>query len=521
MPQISDWLTQLLAQMRGFLGAMSPQQRWGFLGACLAFIAGFSVFVWWASQPVFSSLFGSVGESDAAAIVEHLQAEKIPYKLENGGRSILVPAERVYELRLVLAQAGLPQGGGVGFEIFDEQKLGMTDFLQRLNYTRALQGELSRTISQIAGVQAARVHLAMPERSVFTEDDRRPSASVVLTLAPGRVLGGSTVAGIVHLIASSVEGMSPDDIAVVDNGGRVLAGDKDGFDDTSLGSNVLDYQRTLERNLEERIESMLGRVVGADKVSARVSAVLNMTRVDTTEQRVDPDQTAVVNERLSREETTGQRAVGGTPGVTDNLTNETEAVTEAPRTTRRDETVNYEVSKITSRTIGATGQIDRLSVAVLVDGTFAEAAGERSFVPRPQEELDGYTELVKSAIGYDESRGDRVEMASVPFQVPVVGERGWLDTAGDAADGLAAYVPRLLGIGVVLVMFLSFVRPALRRLATQPTFRGRDVGALEAAGGAPDVEALVTQLETENRRLTAEDPERAAYLVRQWLQARD
>jgi flagellar biosynthesis/type III secretory pathway M-ring protein FliF/YscJ len=128
---------------------------------------------------------------------------------------------------------------------------------------------------------------------------------------------------------------------------------------------------------------------------------------------------------------------------------------------------------------------------------------------------------VKSAIGYDESRGDRVEMASVPFQAPVVGERGWLDTAGDAADGLTAYVPRLLGIGVVLVMFLSFVRPALRRLATQPTFRGRDVGALEAAGGAPDMEALVSQLETENRRLTAEDPERAAYLVRQWLQARD
>jgi flagellar M-ring protein FliF len=521
MPQISDWLTKLLAQVRSFLGAMSPQQRWGFLGASLAFVAGFTVFVWWASQPVFRSLFGRIGESDAAAIVEYLQTEKIPYQLELGGRSILVPAERVYDLRLALAQAGLPQGGGVGFEIFDEQKLGMTDFLQRLNYTRALQGELSRTISQIAGVSAARVHLAMPERSVFTEDDRRPSASVVLTLAPGRVLGGSTVGGIVHLIASSVEGMSPDDITVVDNGGRVLAGDENEFDGTGIGSNVLDYQRTLERNLEERIESMLGRVVGPDRVSARVSAVLNMTRVDTTEQRVDPDQTAVLNERRSREESTGQRAVGGTPGVTENLTNDTEVTTEAPRTTRRDETVSYEVSKITSRTIGATGQIDRLSVAVLVDGTFTEDAGAQSFVPRPQEELDGYTELVKSAIGYDEARGDRVEMASVPFQVPEVGELGWLDTAGDAADGLAAYVPRLLGIGIVLMLFLSFVRPALQRLATQPTFRGRDAGSIEAGGGAPDLEAMVSQLGTENRRLTAADPERAAYLVRQWLQARD
>ena len=302
--------------------------------------------------PAFSTIALPTAENDAAAIVEYLQNEKIPYRLEHEGRSILVPAERVYDLRLALAQAGLPQGGGVGFEIFDEQKLGMTDFMQRLNYTRALQGELGRTIAQIAGVSAARVHLAMPERSAFVDDDRRPSASVVVTLAPGRVLGASTVGGIVHLVASSVEGLSPDDIAVIDNGGRVLAGDKEEFDDGGMGSGVLDHQRTLERNLEERVESMLGRVVGRDKVSARVSAVLNLTRVDTTEQRVDPDETAVLNERLSREETTGRRAQG-TPGVTANLTNETETTTEGSRTTRRDESTSYEVSKITSRTIGA------------------------------------------------------------------------------------------------------------------------------------------------------------------------
>ncbi len=519
MPQIADWLRQVLDQVRAFLGAMSAQQRWTFLGACLTFVAGLSVFVWWASQPVFRSLFGRLAENDAAAIVEYLQTEKIPYRLEHEGRSILVPAERVYDLRLALAQAGLPQGGGVGFEIFDEQKLGMTDFLQRLNYTRALQGELGRTISQIAGVSAARVHLAMPERSAFVDDDRRTSASVVVTLAPGRVLGASTVAGIVHLVASSVEGLSPDDIAVMDNGGRVLAGDKNEFDDSNMGSGVLDYQRTLERNIEERIESMLGRVVGRDKVSARVSAVLNLTRVDTTEQRVDPDETAVTNERLSREETTGRRAQG-TPGVTANLTNESETTTEGSRTTRRDESTSYEVSKVTSRTIGATGQVDRLSVAVLVDGTFTEDGGQRSFVPRPQAELDRYTELVKSAIGYDQGRGDRVDMASVPFQVAEGSEAGWLATTGDAARGVAVYIPRLLGIGVVLLVFLSVVRPALRRLAAHTPGR-LDARTAEGIGGAASVDALVARLQTENRRLTTEEPDRAAYLVRQWLQTRD
>jgi flagellar M-ring protein FliF len=520
MPQIAEWLAQVAGQVRAFLGAMPGQQRLTFLGVSVAFILGFAAFVWWASQPVFRSVYGPLNESDAAAIVEHLQAEKIPYRLEHGGRVVLVPAERVYELRLTLAQAGLPQGGGVGFEIFDEQKLGMTDFLQRLNYARALQGELGRTISQIAGVSAARVHLAIPERSVFTNDDRRPTASVVLSLAPGRVLGASNVAGIVHLVASSVEGLSPDGVAVVDNTGRVLAGKDEGFDGDELGSGILDYQRKLERSFEERVESMLGRVVGRDKVNVRVSAQLNMTRVDTTEERVDPDQTAVLSERLSREERTGERAAGGTPGVTANLTNEEGVRSEAAKTTRRDESVNYEVSKMISRTIGATGQIERLSVAVLVDGTYQGSGAERTFVPRAQEDLDRYTELVKSAIGFSAARGDQVEMASVPFQVREEAEAGWWATAEDGLHAVGTYVPRLLGVIAVLVFFLSVVRPALGRLAAQ----SEGLTRVDVAGGrtkAGELAGLMQRLEQENRRLTTEDPERAAYLVRQWLQARD
>jgi flagellar M-ring protein FliF len=519
MSQIVEWLGQLLAQVRGFLAAMPWRQRAMFLGFSAGFVLAFGAFVWWASRPIYDSVFANLEEPDAAAIVEYLRNERIPYRLEHGGRAVLVPREHVYDVRLALARAGLPQGSGVGFEIFDEQKLGMTDFVQRLNYTRALQGELSRTIAQISGVSAARVHLALPERSVFVSEERRPSASVVLTLAPGRAMGAGNVAGIVHLVASSVEGLSPDDVTIVDSAGRVLAGEKGGLEASGVGHHVLEYQQALEGRLEERIESMLGRVVGPEKVNARVSVLLDLTRVETTEERVDPDRTAVSSERLSREESSDARAAGGVPGVASNLTNE--EVPEAAagtRSERRDESVTYEVSKVTSRSIGSIGEVERLSVAVLIDGTYERGEGGARFVPRPQEELERYTELVKRAVGFSEERGDRVEVASVPFTTPAVSEEGWLETARGLTSGLAAYLPRLLGVLLLLVFFLSVVRPALGRLSAQA-----GPGRVTVTGHAvlPDLDGLVQRLGDENRRLTTEDPERAAYLVRQWLQTRD
>jgi len=518
MPQILEWLGQLLGQVRGFLAAMPWRQRAMFLGLSGGFVLAFAAFVWWASRPVFDSVFANLEEPDAAAIVEYLRNERIPYRLEHGGRAVLVPSERVYDVRLALASAGLPRGSGTGFEIFDEQKLGMTDFVQRLNYTRALQGELSRTIAQISGVTAARVHLALPERSVFVSEDRHPTASVVLTLAPGRAMGAGSVAGIVHLVASSVEGLSPDDVTIVDNAGRVLAGDKGGLEASGVGHHVLDYQHALEGRLEERIESMLGRVVGQEKVNARVNVLLDLTRVETTEERVDPDRTAVSSERLSREESNDARAAGGVPGVASNLTNEVPEVTGGTRSERRDESVTYEVSKVTSRSVGSIGQVERLSVAVLIDGTYEQAEGGATFVPRPQEELDRYTELVKSAVGFSEARGDRVEVASVPFEVPAVVEEGWIDTVQTVSGGLAAYVPRMLGVMLLLVFFLFVMRPALGRLSAQT-----GPGRVTVAGHSvlPDLDGIVQRLGDENRRLTTEDPERAAYLVRQWLQTRD
>src|SRR5262252_990811 len=215
-------MQQIWAGLVGFFGAQPPARRVALLATAVGSVALVLGIAWWVQQPLYRPLFTNLSPEDAAAIVEALKGQKVSYQIEDGGRAVLVPAERLYELRLTLASKGLPEGGGVGFELFDRQTLGQTDFLQRLNYQRALQGELARTIGQLGGVESARVHLALPERSLFVAEDRRPSASVVVKLASGRTLARAQIDGIVHLVASSVEGLDADSVTVVDESGRML-----------------------------------------------------------------------------------------------------------------------------------------------------------------------------------------------------------------------------------------------------------------------------------------------------------
>src|SRR5213593_2243419 len=315
-------LERLWSQLAAFFLAQPPARRVAIGVVGLVSMAAVLGLAWWAQRPLYRPLFTNLAERDASAIVEALKAEKVTFQLEDGGRAVLVPAERQYELRLALASRGLPEGGGVGFEIFDKQTLGQTDFLQRLNYQRALQGELGRTIAQLGGVESARVHLALPERSLFVAEDRRPSASVVVKLASGRSLARAQIDGIVHLVAASVEGMAPEAVTVVDEGGRILTPDRREGEAGGASGGALEIQRTMERQLEERIESMLGATVGRDKAIARVAATLDFARVERTEETYDPDKTALRTARTTREKTTEAKPPGGPPGVQANLTNE-------------------------------------------------------------------------------------------------------------------------------------------------------------------------------------------------------
>src|SRR6266699_26381 len=328
-------LRELSAQLVDFFRAQPPARRIVLATTGVGSLVVVLGLAWWVQRPLYRPLFTNLAKQDASAIVEARRAEKVPFRLEDGGRAILVPAERLYELRLALASRGLPEGGSVGFELFDRQTLGQTDFLQRSNYQRALQGELARSISRLGGVESARVHLALPERSLFVGEDRRPSASVVVKLAPGRALSAAQIDGIVHLVAASGEGLAA--------GGETVG----------AWSGALEMQASIERQLAERVESMLAAVVGRDKAVARVAATLEAARVERTEETYDPERTALRTQRTTREQTTGARTGGGAPGVQSNLTNDPAAVNEpeGPRTERRGESQSYEVSKVVSHTV--------------------------------------------------------------------------------------------------------------------------------------------------------------------------
>jgi len=505
-------LQRLLDNLLDFVRSQPPGRRALLLGTGVLSMALVLAIAWWVQRPVFRPLFTNLAEHDAAAIVAALRDEKVPYQLADGGRAVLVPAERLYELRLALASRGLPEGGGVGFEVFDRQSLGQTDFLQHLNFQRALQGELARTIAALHGVESARVHLALPERSLFVAHDRRPSASVVVTLARGRTLAQAQIDGIVHLVAASVEGMTPEAVTVVDASGRILTAERERTLDTGLSEQALAYQRAIERAAEERVETLLATVVGRDKVTVRVSARLDLSRAERTEERWDPEGAVVKESHTTREDTRGGRQAGGAAGAQSNLTNDPMAVGggEGPSSTRREERQSWEISKIVSRTVAPVGTIQQLSVAVLVDGTYTEDNGKRTFVPRPQEELDRLGELVKSAVGLDESRGDRLSVESAPFQEASADGEGSGMLAG-SWSWLPALLLRLLAVGVALVLVLLVVKPLLLALAVR-----RATGAA-AALELGDLSLAVQALTQENLALAQERPERAAQLVREWL----
>jgi flagellar M-ring protein FliF len=500
-------------QAAAFFLALPPARRVTVAAVGLASMAAVLGLAWWVERPLYRPLFTNLSEQDAGAIVEALKAEKVPFQLEDGGRAVLVPAERLYELRLSLAGRGLPEGGGVGFELFDRQTLGQTDFLQRLNYQRALQGELGRTIAQLGGVESARVHVAIPERSLFVAEDRRPSASVVVRLAPGRALSRAQIDGIVHLVASSIEGLQTEGVTVVDEAGRMLTPDRNMRDTTGASSAVLEYQSTVERQLAERVEGMLAAVVGRDKAIARVAATLDFARVERTEESWDPDRTAVRTQRTTREETTGPRLGGGTPGVQANLTNDTNPVeANGPGSSRRDESQSYEISKVVSHTVAPVGAVKQLSVAVLIDGTYAEEGGKRVFKPRPQEELDRMRELVKSAVGFSEARGDKIEISSVAFQTePMPEGEGMLAGLGRWAPAVGT---RLLGVAFAAAMLLWVVRPIILGLGARGGV-ARPAGTF--IGTVSGVVPATAELTRENLQITQQNPARAAQLVREWL----
>ena len=378
MPNIFEVLSKFGESFKSL-----PQNRKITLILVLFLLLTGAVFLFnWLSKPNYQTLYSRLSSEDAGAIVANLKEKKISYQLKHGGSTILVPEDLLHELRLQLATNKVLRKGHIGFELFDQMNLGTTEFVQTINYQRALQGELSRTISSLAEIEWARVHLAIPQKSLFIEEEQPPTASVAIRLTPNTRLNKNQINRIVNLISCSVEGLSLENIKIIDDQGRILSSNPDDYSNQLSQIAKIEYQSRIEENLEKKITSMLEKALGENKVISKASVVLNLKRVESSEEKFDPDRTVVKSEQRTQESAQGQTAV--TPGAGNNSNYK-----------KSDENIKYELTKATNHIIEMPGQIIRLSIAVLVDGSYEKTGQETKYIPRTPEEIKNSQTIVR------------------------------------------------------------------------------------------------------------------------------
>ena len=390
-----DTWKSLVANLRVRWGAMGPGQRVVLGGLVLAAAATLGISAFLARNISYSVLYAGLDPEQAGRVVEELRDRKIPFQITDSGRTLKVPQKDVYSIRLDLASEGLPGGAGEGYEVFDQRGFGMTNFMQQVNYRRALEGELTRSIREMDEVLNARVHLVVPERTLFMDEDRHPSASVMLRLKPGARLSRKQVEGIAYLVAGGVEGLGPERVSILDYFGNLLSTHHEDGGLDAEGAERLEVKTAAERWLEQKAQTLLDRVVGPGGAVVRVTADIDFERLERDAEFYDGENPVVRSEELS-EESGGDKAGEFRNTVT-----------------------NYEINKTVERVVKAPGNIERLTVAVTVDGHYepveGQSEGDVRFVPRSDTELSDLASVVKNAVGVDETRGDKFHIACVQF----------------------------------------------------------------------------------------------------------
>lgn len=544
---------QAFRQLREMYAQLSLGKKISFFLIFTLLFASFMGLVWWAGQPEFRILYTDLTADDANAVVTHLKENKISYQLSQGGTAISVPADGYYDARMSLANAGLPSGGSIGFELFDRKGLGLSNFQMKVAYLRALQGELSRTIQQLSTVDAVRVHLVMPDKALFEEDQKDTTASVVLKLAANARLNEDQVQGIVFLISSSVEGLKPGNVTIINSKGSVLSKRTD----QASGADIADKARKMERELEQRIVSLLARSVGPEKVAAKITVLLDNQQVQKVIEEYDPEAQVVRSEEIvTSENQDSDNTTSAFPGAESNLPESSyqEGRNQQSKGQKRQETINYEISRTTSTIMQTAGAIVGLSIAVLIDGTYQEETDEegtktKKYIPRGDEEMAAFTDLIKKAVGFNKDRGDQIKVANIAFATEGVGEEESLisDRTGFYIR-IMNYVLAVLG----LLLFIVFVlRPMVRWLTSEASIekqlgmstallQGATVGELEAQLGASAGERMIGRetgeetkeglkdkmgkLEQQRANLldtASRDPQAVTLMVKRWLKEED
>ncbi len=484
-----------------FWRRLTPNQRLLFGTLAAAFIVLVVSLGAWAGRPQYGILFGNLEPGDGSAIVEKLRSQKIPYKVQDGGRTILVPDEKVYETRLTLAGNGLP-GSGTGYEILDTNKLGWTDFVQKLQYRRALEGEIARTIQTLEEIQAARVHLVTPEKSLFVSEEKAATASVVLRLKPGARLSGGHVQGIVHLVSSAVEGLGPENVTILDTNGNLLSRPAA---DPMLGATAdqISLTRQMEEQLTGKVQTLLDPVLGPGKSVVRIAAEVDFQKAERTVESYDAENPVIRSEQQSESRT----ADGGSSTQS---------------------TTNYEISKTIEHVTVPTGTVKRLTASVFVDGTYKPMPkGQREYVPRSAEEMQKIQNIIQTALGFDAGRGDRLTVENIAFDTSVLDQEKKEMEKTQRFEIATKLGGKVLTFAILGFLFLFLVR-AMRRVrggggvaaGPLPTGRQIDLRADEPFQALP-MAALENprsvQIQKKVEGMAKQSPENVARLIRVWL----
>ncbi|EGV30495.1 flagellar M-ring protein FliF [Thiorhodococcus drewsii AZ1] len=478
---------------------MSVGRQVALIGMVTGGIVAAAAILFWALKPTYAPLFGQLEEEEAAEIMKSLTQMGVPYKVDNASGRIEIPKQRVAETRLLLAGQGLPKSADIGFELLQQDSgFGTSRLIEGARYQRALEGELGRSVATLEPVESARVHLAQAERSVFVRERTPPSASVVVRLAGNRSLTDAQVAAIVHLVSSSVPELLPERVTVVDQTGRLMTA-KDDNEGSKLTLDNLDYTRRVEAGFVERVQSLLTPIVGRDRVRVQVAADVDFSRVERTQESYDPDRTAIRSEQTSEEEKIGaDPAIGGIPGALTNqppqggITGRQQQAADAssvvPSSRSQQATRNYEVDRTIAHVQETPGGVKRLSTAVVIDyQDQTNDQGEPVRVPRSEDEMDKIRALVRGAVGFNEARGDSLNVSSVSF-VP--------DTLDDEASKFwtepwfLELVKIVGGFLTALLVLLMVVKPALQQLVPKPI---ESQEALEGAAGEDGTRALTDE----------------------------
>jgi flagellar M-ring protein FliF len=532
-----------LQSLVGFLRGLGAARLMAMIAVTAALIGFFAFVIIRVTTPQMTTLFTDLSTEDSSAIIKDLERQAIPYELKNDGAVVMVPKDKVTRLRMHLAEGGLPKGGGVGYEIFDKSDaLGTTSFVQNINHLRALEGELARTIRAIDRIQAARVHLVLPERPLFSRETPEPSASIVVRVRGA--LEPQQIRAIRHLVASAVSGLKPQRVSIVDETGQLLADGEAGDNENVAGD---ERRNAFEKRLRGEVEAIVSSVVGAGRARVQLSADFDYNRITQTSDKFDPEG-RVLRSTQTREESSQTAENNGQVTVNNELPGNQRpdgASTAKDQSKKTEETNNYEISHTTKTEVTEAGRVNRISVAVLVDGAYTKnEKGEMVYQERGKDQLDRIATLVRSAIGFDQKRGDQVEVvnlkfAEAPAVAPIPEPTGLMGMLQFTKDDVMYVIELGVMMLLSLVVLFMVIRPLVRRILASeviPALTGGDSvpaltdGSAAGATGQSLVPASLNQIDvaqvqgqvhaqTVHRvgELAERNPTETANIVRQWL----